>query len=230
MIQPTIEVAPGITIPIGPPTTVPATPAARRRTPLPAGSAPGSSRRRRDRTPRSTEHQHGCGGFAAAAWPPIRRSADDRDLPSRTDVLGAALSQTIGGPVGRHALIGRQRFLTPLRVMFLIALVFLALGYSTKAACLQSTSYRACRPAGGQLAERPGLLRAVLFRHRPPVHRGIVEPGHSSRTSRAGWRKTPAASRRPSTTAAPPCGTWNIRCSPGCTSTRRWRWPRRTRR
>ncbi|WP_102145945.1 glycosyltransferase family 87 protein [Mycobacterium hubeiense] len=67
------------------------------------------------------------------------RSADDRDLPSRTDTIGAALSNVIGGPVGRHALIGRQRFLTPLRVMFLIALVFLALGYSTKAACLQTT-------------------------------------------------------------------------------------------
>jgi uncharacterized membrane protein len=67
------------------------------------------------------------------------RSADDRDLPSRTDVIGAALSNVIGGPVGRHALIGRARFLTPLRVMLLIALVFLALGYTSKAACLQST-------------------------------------------------------------------------------------------
>ncbi|WP_232004725.1 glycosyltransferase family 87 protein [Mycobacterium sp. ACS1612] len=68
-----------------------------------------------------------------------RRSLDDRDLPSRTDTIGAALSEVIGGPVGRHALIGRQRFLTPLRVMLIIALVFLALGYSTKAACLQTT-------------------------------------------------------------------------------------------
>ncbi|GFM21508.1 integral membrane protein, partial [Mycobacterium sp. PO1] len=67
------------------------------------------------------------------------RSLDDRDLPSRTDTIGAALAGTIGGPVGRHALIGRTRFLTPLRVMMLIALVFLALGYSTKAACLQTT-------------------------------------------------------------------------------------------
>jgi uncharacterized membrane protein len=67
------------------------------------------------------------------------RSDDDRDLPSRTDTIGAALSGTIGGPVGRHALIGRTRFMTPLRVMLVIALVFLALGYSTKAACLQST-------------------------------------------------------------------------------------------
>jgi uncharacterized membrane protein len=66
------------------------------------------------------------------------RSADDRDLPSRNDVLGAALSHVVGGPVGRHALIGRTRALTPLRVMFMIALVFLALGWSTKAACLQT--------------------------------------------------------------------------------------------
>ncbi|MBX7433701.1 glycosyltransferase family 87 protein [Mycobacterium sp. Y57] len=67
------------------------------------------------------------------------RSLGDRDLPSRTDTIGAALAGTIGGPVGRHALIGRTRFMTPLRVMMIIALVFLALGYSTKAACLQTT-------------------------------------------------------------------------------------------
>jgi uncharacterized membrane protein len=67
------------------------------------------------------------------------RSDDDRDLPSRTDTIGAALSGMIGGPVGRHALIGRARFMTPLRVMLVIALLFLALGYTTKAGCLQST-------------------------------------------------------------------------------------------
>ena len=49
-------------------------------------------------------------------------------MPSRTDVLVGSLSQVIGGPVGRHALIGRARFFTPLRVMFVIAVVFLALG------------------------------------------------------------------------------------------------------
>ncbi|OBK76829.1 glycosyltransferase family 87 protein [Mycobacterium sp. 1274761.0] len=68
-----------------------------------------------------------------------RRSADNRDLPSRNDVLVGALSQVIGGPVGRHALIGRARFMTPLRVMLVIAVVFLVLGYSTKAACLVTT-------------------------------------------------------------------------------------------
>ena len=66
------------------------------------------------------------------------RSDDERDLPSRTDAMGAALCEVIGGPVGRRALIGRTRVFTPLRVMFLIALVFLALGWSTKSPCLQT--------------------------------------------------------------------------------------------
>jgi uncharacterized membrane protein len=67
------------------------------------------------------------------------RSDHERDLPSRTDVIGAALSETVGGPVGRHALIGRTRFLTPVRVMFLLALALLALGWTTKSPCLQTT-------------------------------------------------------------------------------------------
>jgi uncharacterized membrane protein len=66
------------------------------------------------------------------------RSDDARDLPSRTDPLSASLCEVVGGPVGRHALIGRTPLMTPLRVMFAIALVFLALGWSTKAACLQT--------------------------------------------------------------------------------------------
>ena len=66
------------------------------------------------------------------------RSADDRDLPSRTDALVSGLAELVGGPVGRHALIGRSRVLTPLRAMFLIALVLLALGWTTKSACLQT--------------------------------------------------------------------------------------------
>lgn len=67
------------------------------------------------------------------------RSDGERDLPSRTDPMGAALSEVAGGPVGRHALIGRTRLFTPVRVMFLIALAFLALGWTTKSPCLQTT-------------------------------------------------------------------------------------------
>jgi len=42
--------------------------------------------------------------------------------------------------VGDHALIGRVRFWTPLRVMFAFTVVFLALGWTAKAGCIQQTS------------------------------------------------------------------------------------------
>ncbi len=77
---------------------------------------------------------------AAARLAPDLRSADARDRPSRNDSLAAQLSTAIGGPVGDHALIGRARFWTPLRVMLAIAVIFLALGWSTKAACIQQTT------------------------------------------------------------------------------------------
>ncbi|MFC9893388.1 glycosyltransferase family 87 protein [Nocardia sp. NPDC127579] len=68
------------------------------------------------------------------------RSVDGRDRPSRNDSLVAQLSTTVGGPVGDHALIGRARFWTPLRVLFLFTVVFLALGWGAKAPCIQQTS------------------------------------------------------------------------------------------
>lgn len=65
----------------------------------------------------------------------------ERDLPSRTDRTVAALSGAIGGPIGAHALIGRQRFLTPLRVTMLLTVIALAIGWLGKAACLQQYEY-----------------------------------------------------------------------------------------
>jgi hypothetical protein len=49
----------------------------------------------------------------------------------------ASTSRIVGGPLGRHALIGRSRFWTPLRVMLLFAALTLALGWLGKAPCLQ---------------------------------------------------------------------------------------------
>ncbi|MGU3436249.1 glycosyltransferase family 87 protein [Actinomycetes bacterium M1A6_2h] len=51
----------------------------------------------------------------------------------------AELSSVVGGPIGKHALLGRQRFFTPLRVTILLALVFLSLGWFGKAACIQQS-------------------------------------------------------------------------------------------
>lgn len=66
-----------------------------------------------------------------------RRSADWRDVPSRSDPLTSQLSTVIGGPIGRHALVGRSRFFTPMRAILLLAIVFLGLGWFSKAGCIQ---------------------------------------------------------------------------------------------
>ncbi len=76
---------------------------------------------------------------APAPLAPDLRSADGRDRPSRNDSLSAQLSTVVGGPVGDHALIGRVRFWTPMRVLLAFALVFLALGWTSKAPCIQQT-------------------------------------------------------------------------------------------
>ncbi|WP_446223604.1 glycosyltransferase family 87 protein [Nocardia sp. IBHARD005] len=80
------------------------------------------------------------GYVAPARLAPDLRSIDARDRPSRNDSLTAQLSTVIGGPVGDHALIGRVRFWTPLRVMFAFTVIFLALGWTAKAGCIQQTS------------------------------------------------------------------------------------------
>ncbi len=60
-----------------------------------------------------------------------------RVVPTWTDPFVASASRAVGGPLGRHALIGRSRFWTPLRVVLLLAVAVLALGYLGKANCLQ---------------------------------------------------------------------------------------------
>jgi len=60
-----------------------------------------------------------------------------RVIPTWTEPLAVAASRVIGGPLGRHALIGRSRFWTPLRVVLLLAVTVLAVGWLGKAACLQ---------------------------------------------------------------------------------------------
>ena len=68
------------------------------------------------------------------------RGAPGRVVPSWTEPLAAAASRIVGGPLGGHAIIGRSRFWTPLRVVLLMALVVLAVGWLGKAPCLQQYS------------------------------------------------------------------------------------------
>ncbi|MGE3661731.1 MAG: glycosyltransferase family 87 protein [Pseudonocardia sp.] len=63
-----------------------------------------------------------------------------RIIPTWTEPLAATASGLVGGPLGRHALVGRSRFWTPLRVVLLFAVAVLALGWLGKAACLQQYS------------------------------------------------------------------------------------------
>nr|WP_314036579.1 glycosyltransferase 87 family protein [Dietzia sp. CH92] len=65
------------------------------------------------------------------------------------DGPGAESLRAWGGPLGRHAVVGRQRFWTPLRVIMLFAVIFLAFGFFSKAACLETT-----HPTDGS---QPGL-------------------------------------------------------------------------
>ncbi|MCW0215084.1 MAG: hypothetical protein OJJ54_17130, partial [Pseudonocardia sp.] len=60
-----------------------------------------------------------------------------RSVPSWTEPLAGAASRIVGGPLGRHALVGRSRFWTPLRAVLLMAVVVLALSWLGKAPCLQ---------------------------------------------------------------------------------------------
>ena len=64
-------------------------------------------------------------------------TAADRVIPSWTDPTVRRASDAIGGPMGRHAIIGRAKILTPLRVCLLMAIVILICGWLFKAACIQ---------------------------------------------------------------------------------------------
>ncbi len=61
----------------------------------------------------------------------------ERVIPTWTDPTVRRASDAIGGPMGRHALVGRASVLTPLRVFLLMAIVALICGWLFKAACIQ---------------------------------------------------------------------------------------------
>ncbi|MFT7835250.1 glycosyltransferase 87 family protein [Saccharothrix sp. BKS2] len=62
---------------------------------------------------------------------------EERVNPTWTEAPARAVSRLVGGPVGRHAQVGRQWFWTPLRVVLLFAVVTLALAWFQKSPCVQ---------------------------------------------------------------------------------------------
>ena len=61
----------------------------------------------------------------------------DRVSPADTELVANDFINAIGGRLGRFAKVGTQRFWTPLRVLITTSLVFLAVGFLTKANCIQ---------------------------------------------------------------------------------------------
>jgi uncharacterized membrane protein len=55
--------------------------------------------------------------------------------PSRDDPVVRGASELVGGPVGRHAALGRHWFWTPMRVVLALTLLTFGLGYLQKAPC-----------------------------------------------------------------------------------------------
>ncbi|MBM7368802.1 glycosyltransferase family 87 protein [Gordonia hydrophobica] len=65
------------------------------------------------------------------------RTDTERVLPSWASPSLRTASDSIGGPVGLHAAVGRSRLWTPLRVVLLLALVGLSLSWFGKSGCIQ---------------------------------------------------------------------------------------------
>ena len=78
------------------------------------------------------------------------RSLSPQERVRPGDGPAATVLDAWGGPVGAHAAVGRQRFWTPLRVIMLFAVIFLAFGFFSKAACLETS-----HPTDGS---QPGLM------------------------------------------------------------------------
>jgi uncharacterized membrane protein len=70
-----------------------------------------------------------------------------RVIPSWSEPLATAASALVGGPLGRHALVGRSPFWTPLRVLLLIAVAVLACSWLGKVPCLQQYTTDDGQPA-----------------------------------------------------------------------------------
>ncbi|AHI04131.1 membrane protein [Corynebacterium falsenii DSM 44353] len=66
------------------------------------------------------------------------QSNSRRVLPSATEPMARGFIDFIGGPPGHHALIGRQRWWTPLRVLLAVGVVFLSLGWLQKGQCIRT--------------------------------------------------------------------------------------------
>lgn len=81
----------------------------------------------------------------------------ERVIPTWTDPTVRRASDLIGGPLGRHAQVGRTVLFTPLRVCLAMAILVLICGWLYKAACIQQISSGDGGVSLDQSGERPWI-------------------------------------------------------------------------
>ena len=103
-------------------------------------------------------------------------SPAERVVPTWTDPTAARAADLIGGPLGRHASVGRAVILTPLRVCLIMAICALIGGWLFKAACIQQDDNGSGGVSLDQSGERPWL--AACYNDVVPLYgsRGFDRP------------------------------------------------------
>ena len=122
--------------------------------------------------PAGRSRRHGAAELSRAA----SLSPAERVIPTWTDPTAARAADVIGGPLGRHALIGRAAILTPLRVCLLFAICALIGGWLFKAACIQQGPNGSGGVSLDQSGERPWI--AACYNDVVPLYgsRGFDHP------------------------------------------------------
>lgn len=69
----------------------------------------------------------------------MKQKIENRVSPGDSEPVARDFIDAIGGRFGRYAQVGTQRFWTPLRVLITTSLVFLSMGFLTKANCIQGS-------------------------------------------------------------------------------------------
>ncbi|MBN9608363.1 MAG: hypothetical protein BGO26_19975 [Actinobacteria bacterium 69-20] len=110
-----------------------------------------------------------------ALSPSASLSPGERVFPTWTDPTVRSASTLIGGPLGVHASVGRNRVFTPLRVALVMGLIALIVGWLAKSPCIQ-TGANGELDQGGQRPWITGCYNDIV-----PLYasRGLDDPSRN---------------------------------------------------
>ncbi|MEX5708071.1 glycosyltransferase 87 family protein [Parafrankia sp. FMc6] len=129
-------------------------------------------------------------------------ASPNRTSPARTDPVVAGASELIGGPPGRHALLGASRsWWTPLRVLMLLVTLTCVLGYAQKSGCRDTRNWtdeyqytRMCYSDVVALYSQEGLVDGKLpYLDYPTEYPPVIGGAMQLVSSLAGLGSAPAA-------------------------------------